>query len=94
MAQPPLPHPCHMEADQKFVNPLIVHWPPPPEIQKLQQLRLYLVQISCPLQTNQILHDGSALCMISVAVRHLGLSIFLKPKLTNALLIHDGSITS
>ena len=40
----------------------------------------YLIQISFSLQTNQILHDGSALCIISVAALDTGLFNFLKPK--------------
>lgn len=90
MVQFHLPYPYHRKLDQKFVVPLSISY----QKSKSYKLRLYLVQISCPLQTNQILHDGSALCIISVAVLHLGLFMFLKSKLTDILLIHYGFVTS
>jgi hypothetical protein len=36
------------------------------------------MQINCSLQTNQILHDGSALCITAAAVMQTGLSNFLE----------------
>lgn len=51
----------------------------------VQHIRLYLVQISCSLHTNQIWHGASALCMISVAILDFGLSIFLKPRRINII---------
>jgi hypothetical protein len=41
------------------------------------------MQISCSLQTNQILHDGSALCITAAAVMHIGLSNFLEEEMEN-----------
>jgi hypothetical protein len=41
------------------------------------------MQINCSLQTNQILHDGSALCITAAAVMHIGLSNFLEQEMEN-----------
>jgi len=91
MVKCPLPYPYyHRKLDQKFGTPLTQKLQ---DIQKLH-LRLYLVHTRRPLQINQILHAGSALCMISVAFVDLGLSIFLRPKLTDIISIHGGFMTS
>lgn len=50
------------------------------QLRKFKELyySYYLVDIRCSLQTNQILHEGSAFCMTATAVLDLGIFIFLK----------------